>query len=71
MKIEFLEKSFLPFENLGIGDVFCHKGCVYMKTNASDVLSANVAIDLHDGLTKFFEPNDMVKKFDDVKVCLR
>ena len=39
MEIEFLEKSFLPFADLKIGDVFCRKGCAYMKTNSPNVLS--------------------------------
>ena len=70
MEIEFLEKSFLPFADLKIGDVFCRKGCAYMKTNSPNVLSTNVAVNLQSGYTEFFEPDDMVKKFNNAKVYL-
>ena len=67
MKIEFLEKTFLPFEDLRMGDVFCYKGNVYMKTDAPADFSA---VNLYDGRTEFFKSNSMVKKFDNAKVCL-
>lgn len=70
MEIEFLEKSFLPFADLKIGDIFCRKGYAYMKTNAPNVPCANVAVNLHDGRTEFFDSDDMVKKFDNAKLCL-
>ena len=70
MEIEFLGKKFLPFSTLKIGDVFCHQGRAYMKTNAPNVPCANVAVNLHDGRTEFFESDDIIKKFDNVKLCL-
>ena len=70
MKIEILEKGYLPIAVLKIGEVFCLNGNVYMKTNAPNVPDANIAVNLQNGYAEFFEPSDMVKKFNDEKLCL-
>ena len=66
VKIKYDNFPSVQFAQLMIGDWFYEGGCVYIKIR--DDKGHHYAIDIEDGLTQSFEPNEEVFPVKNVEI---